>query len=771
MKKILLIVAIFAIACSLSAVNWRVNLNSMEDNEWWGATLTVYVNGVAVLNQIAYEGGWDERYFNVENGDLITTLYTPADMFNNENIYSIWNHYNELIVISGAGYSAPNSITNPIVVSIPTSSPLPAYSPMPMNDSYDMGIAGTLNWSYGAGTEHYQLWLGTPDNMTMVASGRVTTGTGSYNYSALQPLTNYSWQVKSFNFLSSNSTESPIWNFYTEVPAVTDFPFVTDFEMEYILPFDWVSITGSGMWFPNNYAGGYGWSGGSVRARFRDITGTTPFHLITPPLNMSSLDAIELSFQYAYATYLNRVDKLEIYCSSDYGANYQLHYTMLGGDSGELNSGGSQSTDFIPSSWQWGTKTLSIPLGTNKIRFTAVSANGNNLYLDNITLQQGFIDTVFGYYPTSMEFIDTTIGESSAVTITPDSHYGYEQISYVLIANTGTQNMIIARENVYITGPDANQFWFNPQYLPATISANGAHFLAVRFTPTSPGIKQAELHIVYHGQVYSVSLSGNAHSESGELWQRFEGNVFPPDMWSQIGHFEVDPGIGMFAGQSPLVIIDVTEPEQMLITPVLELDGTINNLGFYHVGLNNNLGYGSCTLQMKYQPWGSNTWLNLGAPISYNQPEKIRRSIYSLSGLAHGLYRFGFAVTSTFYYPNSASAVLIDNVYGPRIFNNGVLTAPSANLATDRSLSWSPVINAQHYQILGSDRPDGTFNLLANTANNYWQDPISAINKRFYRVKAMSNELPADRSHDSTKHRLIKDMLYDLKIKMSQWEK
>ncbi|KAK6024857.1 hypothetical protein OSTOST_09264, partial [Ostertagia ostertagi] len=73
--------------------------------------------------------------------------------------------------------------------------------------------------------------------------------------------------------------------------------------------------------------------------------------------------------------------------STDGGATYTNLITYLGGATGPLNTGGSSLGSFTPGAEQWAEKTVDLPIGTNRIRFRGVSAFGNNLYLDNISVQ------------------------------------------------------------------------------------------------------------------------------------------------------------------------------------------------------------------------------------------------------------------------------------------------------------------------------------------------------------------------------------------------
>lgn len=108
--------------------------------------------------------------------------------------------------------------------------------------------------------------------------------------------------------------------------------------------------------------------------------------MISPEFELSSIPNPELSFDYAYATYQTAVDSLKIYYSSDNGLSWVSLLNMAGGVSGPLNTGGVLNTPFVPNASQWATRKISLPNDANKLRFSAVSAYGNNLYLDNISV-------------------------------------------------------------------------------------------------------------------------------------------------------------------------------------------------------------------------------------------------------------------------------------------------------------------------------------------------------------------------------------------------
>ena len=82
----------------------------------------------------------------------------------------------------------------------------------------------------------------------------------------------------------------------------------------------------------------------------------------------------------------NGIASLEIWYSTDSGFSYNLLALYNGGVDGPLVTAPPQNPEFVPSASQWATKSLALPTGTNKLKFRGVSDFGNNLYLDNITL-------------------------------------------------------------------------------------------------------------------------------------------------------------------------------------------------------------------------------------------------------------------------------------------------------------------------------------------------------------------------------------------------
>jgi len=164
-------------------------------------------------------------------------------------------------------------------------------------------------------------------------------------------------------------------------------PFNEGFEGVTFPPDCWTNtaVSGSFVWARSTAASGNGTGTASAIANFFDQNAGT-YELGTMPIDLNGLYAPLLKFNFAYATYVVEIDEMDVYYSMDYGTSWILLLNMPGGPGGILNTGGTTLDYFIPNASQWDSVSVSLPAGTNMLKFTAISAYGNNLYLDDIRI-------------------------------------------------------------------------------------------------------------------------------------------------------------------------------------------------------------------------------------------------------------------------------------------------------------------------------------------------------------------------------------------------
>ena len=143
-----------------------------------------------------------------------------------------------------------------------------------------------------------------------------------------------------------------------------------------------IILIGTGLLMCSGYGLGYG----SVKADMSDANTGLTFDIITPQFT-AAVSGDSLIFDHAYATYSGTAnDQLKIWYSTDGGSTWTQLVLLNGGASGELTTAPPTGQAFVPTPAQWATKRFALPLGTNKLKFSAISAYGNNLYLDNIKI-------------------------------------------------------------------------------------------------------------------------------------------------------------------------------------------------------------------------------------------------------------------------------------------------------------------------------------------------------------------------------------------------
>ena len=157
-----------------------------------------------------------------------------------------------------------------------------------------------------------------------------------------------------------------------------------DFEGSAFPPAGWTSQgSGAAFWGRSTDASGYGSGTGSALADFYSISAGLQFSLITPVVP-AAVAGDSLTFDHAYATYTTENDQLQISTSTNEGTSWTVLITLAGGVSGPLVTAPPTQSVFVPNASQWATKRYALPAGTNRVKFTGISAFGNELYVDNI---------------------------------------------------------------------------------------------------------------------------------------------------------------------------------------------------------------------------------------------------------------------------------------------------------------------------------------------------------------------------------------------------
>lgn len=168
-----------------------------------------------------------------------------------------------------------------------------------------------------------------------------------------------------------------------------------DFDNPSFPPTGWVLYTTNvHNWDWTIMCSGYGFGNGSMKANFCDANYNDSFDIISPQF-APSISGDSLIFDHAYTTsFAEQNDKLVIWYSTNGGSTWTQLVLLNGGDYGQLTTAPNTGAAFVPTPAQWATKRFPLPTGTNKLKFNAISADGNNLYLDNIKIGAGYATDV-----------------------------------------------------------------------------------------------------------------------------------------------------------------------------------------------------------------------------------------------------------------------------------------------------------------------------------------------------------------------------------------
>jgi len=301
--------------------------------------------------------------------------------------------------VQNAAYSAPQPLATPLKdVSVSYATPAGGYcnySFVPQvqitNGSASNITSAVVAYTLNGGAEVTQNWSG---NLAPGANATVTfptvNVTGAAQVRAYVVSVDGARDGNGFNnedqgfygVVSQTVAASPYTQTF-EVPALGGFP--TEFLLE----------DASGRVFVVNQQvantpqqlGGFAQSAKSLRVDFYAIDAGIVSKILTEKVNLSSITGPKLYFDHAHALYGgNEPDKMEVFASSDCGANWTSVWSKTGT---ALTTAPAVSTGrFYPQANQWSRNEINLNAfaGQSEVlfKFETTSGYGNCLYVDNI---------------------------------------------------------------------------------------------------------------------------------------------------------------------------------------------------------------------------------------------------------------------------------------------------------------------------------------------------------------------------------------------------
>ena len=467
-------------------------------------------------------------------------------------------------------------IDNVIIRVPPVGPPNPAVLVSPANGGNTISINTTLNWSSGGGAVEtgYRIYFGTDgggvtpptDIANNVDLGLVTSYTPA---SPLAYATTYYWQIVPYNG-SGNATGNLIWSFTTGPnPNISTFPYTQDFEGTLFPPYGFTNY-GTKSW-TKTLTGGVG-SSAAARVSYTPA-GTA--NLQTPNVILPVSPTYRAKFWWKDNDIAAKQgdgpeiighDTTYFEISTDGGSNWTILSFLAAASS--QSSYVESVNDLTPYAGQ-----------TVIFRWRDISNGSSSAYgtgLDNILIEEIPAGPIFSVAPTSKNFGSIISGNTSAPQI-------------FTISNTGAADLIINSGDITVTGANADQFILGSITYPITINPGGNAVISAAFSPTSVGIKTANLQIVHNapGSPSTVALSGNG-LPLGVLFEDFT-NADALARWKTVN---LDGGISNWYrstskfNSSPASAGCDYEPDarqnnDWLISPKLAV-ATGDSLTFYH---------------------------------------------------------------------------------------------------------------------------------------------------------------------------------------------
>ncbi len=186
---------------------------------------------------------------------------------------------------------------------------------------------------------------------------------------------------------NNKATEFSIINSYASPPIAETFS-TTSFP-----PPGWFKFNPDGgavTWDYEPSTGGYGNSAGCAKYNFLWNTNKGDMDdLYLPPMNFSNISNPVMTFDYAYAQYMQNInnDIVEIRVSTNCGVNWTTVYMKQGNS---FATAPANYNNWLPLSTEWKTENVNLSAFAGQsnvlVKFTITNDRGNCLYLDNVNI-------------------------------------------------------------------------------------------------------------------------------------------------------------------------------------------------------------------------------------------------------------------------------------------------------------------------------------------------------------------------------------------------
>ncbi len=390
----------------------NTNINFNWDTSATGATYKFIFGSPAAPNrQIQVDAGVNS--FTIKSGTLDSIL-ANLGVTSGGSLIGSWDVYaKRLIPVNDSLKAAngPRTVTlmrglvtvNPFALVVPANNTTLITAPNDnsnVNLSWRSGGPGLkYKWQFKTGTFSSPVTLNIPsgnnsfDTTLTIVNSTIDGMLQTLGVARGDSLVGQ-WKVYAFRSPTDSTASSETRNL--TLRRVGILPLNESFEGTTFPPAEWIlGGTGTNYWVRSTGTGSYGQGTASLKYDFWSAAATTGAQTLTSNVFPPALPPLGnyLRFNYACAYYsATSIDSCIIETSTNSGTTwtrlismYQSATLSSNYNSSPVMSTVSSTSMFTPAPIEWATKIFQIPVETNQVRFTAKSAFGNNLYIDNIT--------------------------------------------------------------------------------------------------------------------------------------------------------------------------------------------------------------------------------------------------------------------------------------------------------------------------------------------------------------------------------------------------